>query len=90
MKECGFDRTIQGENVALNPSKLQIEVGSAELVNWDQVLPPPQLSLLYPWWWFKKWLARLIVLPYMNEVTKACLPLKYANRSFETYVIGYK
>jgi SAM-dependent methyltransferase len=94
MRECSFDEVIQGENLSeqdfANPSRIQINLGSAEAINWEKVLPPPRLPLLYPWWLFKKWLVRLIVLPYLHETVKAFIPLEYINRSFETYVIGYK
>jgi SAM-dependent methyltransferase len=94
MKECHFDRIIQGENTSeqglASPSKIQVNLGSADILNWDKVIPPPRLPLLHPWWLFKKWLARLIVLPYLHETVKAFIPVEYANRPFEVYVVGYK
>jgi hypothetical protein len=94
MKDCLFNKVTQGENSSeqslARPSRIQINLGSTEVISWEKVIPPPQLSFLYPWWWFKKWLARLIVLPYLHEMVKAFIPLEYISRSFETYVIGYK
>ena len=96
MQDCGFTKTFEGENSnsvgysvfspALSPSSL------GHLVDQDNIIPRPRSRIMYPWWRLKKWLASLIVLPYLNAfIRRRYAPaLGILDRPFEVFVIGYK
>jgi len=84
MKECNFDEVIYGENLEGQNTPNSWETDDKS--QWDSAIPKPRYLFMLPWWWFKTWLARMIVLPYLARY----IPLQIASRSFEVYVIGSK
>ncbi len=88
MRECQFGEIRYGEN-GKNYDYAATDDGttvSGGKFNWNAVIPRPKHAVMLPWWWFKHWLARMVVLPYLATL----IPPQYVGRSFEVYVIGYK
>jgi SAM-dependent methyltransferase len=90
MRECQFGEISYGEN-GKEQNYYYTATGdditvSEDKFNWNSVIPRPKHPVMLPWWWFKNWLARLVVLPYLATL----IPLQYIGRYFEVYVIGYK
>jgi SAM-dependent methyltransferase len=90
MQECGFSQVNSGENEDEQKGFASLTVDSARSTNgnfnWHSAIPRPRFFFMQPWWWFKKWLAQMIVLPYLA----AAIPARFVGRSFEVYVIGKK
>ena len=90
MKECKFDEVVYGENEVerkhTHASTTNSPKSTRDVFDLDSVIPRPRYLFMWPWWWFKRWLARLVVLPYLA----AFIPLQFVGRPFEVYVIGSK
>lgn len=92
MQDCGLERINYGENKGEAENSIRPNLSDPSgRVQWEQVLPPPKIFLLRPWWRFKQWLAHLIVLPYLVTFMRdSKIPFQSLESAFETYVIGYK
>jgi SAM-dependent methyltransferase len=89
MSECNFSQITYGENhpgPRDDPASTDVNSDSTGGLSWNAIIPQPQRSVMLPWWWFKKWLAQLIVIPYLDAI----IPAPFVGHAFEVYVIGYK